>query len=109
MLIPQLYFSYMELGLVVTRIHQALEFPGKELFNFITDEVSTARKEAEQNADSRVAQAKGQVAKLIGNSCYGEPIIVYYLLADNIVIISSVILLEYVFCILLVTPFQESA
>ena len=64
----------MKLGVVVTRIHKAIQFCGEEAFKFIVDEVTNARKEADSAGADEAVKAKGAVAKLYGNSCYGKTI-----------------------------------
>ena len=52
-------------------MYQAIEYAHKPMFNFITEEVTEARRAADRAGSDRVVVAKGNVAKLIGNSCYG--------------------------------------
>jgi hypothetical protein len=67
----------LEIGVVVTRVYRAIEYKGKAMFDFITEEVIKARKEAtlpgpNNEPPTQQMKAKGTVAKLYGNSCYGK-------------------------------------
>ena len=56
---------------MVTRIYKAIDYRRSPVFKFVTDEVIAARRAANQASTDRVAIAKSNVAKLIGNSSYG--------------------------------------
>ena len=62
----------MKLGVVVTRLYKAILFEDKPIFKFVEEEVTEARRNADNAGSDRIASAKGNVAKLYGNSCYGE-------------------------------------
>ena len=62
---------YLSHGLCITAVHQLLEYtPGKP-FAWFPEEVTIARREADQDASKKVL---GDTAKLKGNSFYGKMI-----------------------------------
>ena len=62
---------YLKLGLVITRIHQVIEFCPREPFRDFANQVTTNRLEASRNKDRQIV---GEIYKLIGNSAYGSQV-----------------------------------
>ena len=64
---PLLQF-YLEQGLVVTKVHQAIEWCSRPCFRGFGDFVSTARR----NGDQGGSQVVAETAKTVGNAGYGR-------------------------------------
>jgi len=64
---PLLQF-YLEQGLVVTKVHQAVEWCSKPCFRGFGDFVSNARRDGDQGGSAVVAET----AKTVGNAGYGR-------------------------------------
>ena len=62
---------YLENGLVVTEIFQAIEFKPKKCFTELGKEVTFHRSNADSNPNLAM---KGELFKLLGNSYYGKTI-----------------------------------
>ena len=60
---------YLEQGLIVTEIFQAIEFKPKTCFTELGNEVTFHRSNADSNANLAM---KGELFKLLGNSYYGK-------------------------------------
>lgn len=59
-------FRLINLKVVVTWVYRAIKFKYSSMFSFVTEEVSEARKRAEQEG-TRGANSKGRTLKLVGN------------------------------------------
>ena len=59
----------MKHGLVVSRVHRAIQFRGEPVFQHLADEVSSHRAEADRDKDKKVL---AEMYKLLGNSYYGK-------------------------------------
>ena len=67
---PLLLF-YLQLGLVVTKIHRFVEYTAKNCFNSFVQAAVDARRKGGKNPNSSVI---AETAKLLANSCYGYQI-----------------------------------
>ena len=64
LLITPLINWYIEHGLVVTKIHQVIEFSPKRCFTEFVDQISDDRRAGDRDPDLKVI---GETSKLIGN------------------------------------------
>lgn len=62
---------YLEHGLVVTKVHQVIQYDPDNTFQSFVDEVTNARREGDHNPDSKILS---DLYKLCGNSSYGKTI-----------------------------------
>lgn len=59
----------MQHGLVVTRVHKALQFRARRVFEHLTKEVTHHRSEADRDPNKKIL---AELFKLLGNSYYGK-------------------------------------
>ena len=64
-LITPLFLFYLQLGLVVTKIHRFVEYTPKKCFNSFVQAAVEARRKSDENPNSGVA---GETMKLLANS-----------------------------------------
>ena len=70
-LITPVLLFYLELGLVVTKIHRFVEYTPKECFNSFVQAAADARRKGDENPNSSVV---AETMKLLANSSYGYQI-----------------------------------
>ena len=71
-LITPLLFFYLQLGLLVTKIHRFVEYTPKKCFNSFVQSAVDARMKCDENPNSSVV---AETMKLLANSSYGCQII----------------------------------
>ena len=71
-LITPLLLFYLQLGLVVTKLHRFVEYTPKKCFNSFLQAAVDARRKGDENPNSSVV---AETMKLLGNSSYGYQII----------------------------------
>ena len=71
-LITPLLWFYLQLGLVVTKIHQFVEYTPKKCFNSFAQAVVDARRKGDESSNSSVV---AETMKLPANSSYGYQIV----------------------------------
>ena len=71
-LITPLVFFYLQLGLVVTKIHHFVEYTPKKCFNSFVQAAVDARRKSDQNPNSRSVVV--ETTKLLADSSYGYQI-----------------------------------
>ena len=67
-LITPLLLLYLQLGLVVKKIHRFVEYTQKECFNSFVQSSVDARRQGDETPDSSVV---AETMKLLANSSYG--------------------------------------
>ena len=70
-LITPLLLFYLQLGLVVTKIHRFVEYTPKKCFNSFVQAALDARRKSDENSNSSVV---AETMKLLANSSYGYQI-----------------------------------
>ena len=70
-LITPLLLIYLQLGLVVTKIHRFVEYTPKKCFNGFVQSAVDARRQGDENPNSSVV---AETVKLLANSSYGYQI-----------------------------------
>ena len=70
-LITPLLLFYLQLGLVVTKIHRSVEYTPKKCFNSLVRSAVDARRKGDENPNSSVV---AETMKLLANSSYGYQI-----------------------------------
>ena len=70
--ITPLLFFYLQLGLVVTKIHRFVEYTPSKCFNSFVQAAVDARRKGDENTNSIVVT---ETMKLLTNSSYGYQII----------------------------------
>ena len=63
---------YIEEGLVITRVHEVIEYSKQKCFSNFVDFVSEARREGDRDSTKLII---GILCKLIGNSAFGSTIV----------------------------------
>ena len=71
LLLTPLLRWYLEHGLVVSKVHQVIEFSPQNCFEQFKEQVSEARRKGDQSPDKLLI---GDTMKLLGNSAYGSMI-----------------------------------
>ena len=71
-LITPLLLFYLQLGLVVTKIHRFVEYTPKKWFNSVVQQAVDARRQGGENPNSSVV---AETMKLLGNISYGYQIL----------------------------------
>ena len=66
-----LLLFYLQLGLVVTRIHRCVEYTPKKRFNSFVQAALDARRKGDENPNSSVV---AEITKRLANSSYGYQI-----------------------------------
>ena len=67
----KLLYLYLDLGLVITKIYEIIQYKGAKVFTDFCQNVCNARRKADMNPEDELI---GQTWKLIGNSSFGKSI-----------------------------------
>ena len=70
-LISPLLLFYLQLGLVVTKLHRFVEYTPRKCFNSFVQAAVDARRKSDENLNSSVV---AETMKLLANNCYGYQI-----------------------------------
>ena len=63
---------YIDNGIIITKIHQVIEFVGKTCFKSFQEKITQTRRLADDPQHAKGAQALSNMAKQCGNSAYGS-------------------------------------